>query len=296
MSRYWNDFKAIDISEDELCHFGVLGMKWGVRRYQNKDGTLTQAGKDRLKTKNSINGQVNKYCHSDGTLKKHLKSKLKQDISDKKKKVKNLSSEVSYLKKSLDNGEYKSNYDLRIFSKADIESFYAHDNAELKKEKRLLKAYKDLYSTGKKPEYSLKEIEIPTDTADNDTDSFVNKKHKFEITAKEIKHIANADHGYNEDTPITKKEADTLARVYYYLMEDQKRAFNKNMDLYKKWYDLSPEEKKNYAKPDTPRRKIGEEAYKWKTEIAYDMAMIDYYNKLYSSDKKPRANDKTYYF
>ena len=32
------------------------------------------------------------------------------------------------------------------------------------------------------------------------------------------------------------------------------------------------------------------------TEIAYDMAMLDYYNKLYSSDKKPRANDKTYYF
>lgn len=30
-----------------LIHYGIKGQKWGVRRYQNKDGTLTEAGKRR---------------------------------------------------------------------------------------------------------------------------------------------------------------------------------------------------------------------------------------------------------
>lgn len=30
-----------------LAHHGILGMKWGIRRYQNKDGSLTEAGKKR---------------------------------------------------------------------------------------------------------------------------------------------------------------------------------------------------------------------------------------------------------
>ena len=32
---------------DELCHHGIKGQRWGVRRYQNEDGSLTSAGKQR---------------------------------------------------------------------------------------------------------------------------------------------------------------------------------------------------------------------------------------------------------
>ena len=38
-----NDYEYYDY----LAHFGIKNMKWGVRRYQNKDGSLTPAGKRR---------------------------------------------------------------------------------------------------------------------------------------------------------------------------------------------------------------------------------------------------------
>lgn len=39
--------KHILTSDGELYHWGVKGMKWGVRRYQNEDGSLTEKGRKR---------------------------------------------------------------------------------------------------------------------------------------------------------------------------------------------------------------------------------------------------------
>ena len=36
------------MSDNELRHYGIKGMRWGVRRYQNEDGTLTAAGRKRV--------------------------------------------------------------------------------------------------------------------------------------------------------------------------------------------------------------------------------------------------------
>lgn len=40
---------SIDYTTEHLEHHGILGMKWGVRRYQNKDGSLTPEGRARYK-------------------------------------------------------------------------------------------------------------------------------------------------------------------------------------------------------------------------------------------------------
>lgn len=73
------------MTENELYHHGVRGQKWGVRRYQNKDGSLTYAGKKRalsMQNKYDEFTKNKKYHNRDGTLtykgrKKALKMKEK---------------------------------------------------------------------------------------------------------------------------------------------------------------------------------------------------------------------------
>ena len=47
------------ISEEYLAHHGILGQKWGIRRFQNKDGSLTNAGKSRYQKGKQYSKEIN---------------------------------------------------------------------------------------------------------------------------------------------------------------------------------------------------------------------------------------------
>lgn len=65
----FREYKAAFLEQNDLAHHGIKGMKWGVRRYQNEDGTLTPLGRKRYGTvENFENAMKIKNASKKGTL------------------------------------------------------------------------------------------------------------------------------------------------------------------------------------------------------------------------------------
>lgn len=78
-------YYGIDQNSDELEHHGVLGQKWGIRRYQNKDGSLTAEGRKRVYAQGANYGGYESFRH------RHRRAidaaKYEKDIAKNQKKL-----------------------------------------------------------------------------------------------------------------------------------------------------------------------------------------------------------------
>lgn len=127
---------TIERNSEYLAHHGILGQKWGVRRYQNPDGTLTEEGKKRYlrngkyvddvvisdynhygryKSKgkaafNTVKNEVTKSDAYNNAKERLAKANIKPDDMHQikpKKEIKNSVKEIDdFIRKTLNNIEY----------------------------------------------------------------------------------------------------------------------------------------------------------------------------------------------
>ena len=68
----------------ELYHYGIKDMKWGVRRFQNPDGTLTDLGKKRYqKGVNSLSENINASRVAKKIEREHMENMSNEELSRK---------------------------------------------------------------------------------------------------------------------------------------------------------------------------------------------------------------------
>lgn len=118
------------LSDKELYHHGILGQKWGVRRYQNADGTLTSEGRERMlakarKYESKANTTIGESYNA-----KLKRAKLNQKAKDARYEVKKSDLKKARLKKS-ENSAKRSVKDMndeelrREIARAKLENEYS---------------------------------------------------------------------------------------------------------------------------------------------------------------------------
>ena len=309
-----------DRSSDELRHHGIKGMRWGIRRYQNKDGSLTPAGRKRYDQEiESLKSEKAKLQQ------KHKNLNAQQRMEDRKAKLKaEIESEKEYLKNGgkksgkNDSSDNKSEETKEPEKKKSASDMTSEELNEAINHMRLQQTYNQLYSQlNPEKESKVKEIGkkfldqaiIPAGTsvakdwltkvgkealgidAKEAKSEYDKLKDQYNIlkTKKDIEDLKNPkkDYGKENDELRSKLENEKLKDEEYQDLKtrSEKASFKRNINNAERMNNNNNNNNSNSASSTDSQKKTGEDYTK---KSSY--SLMPYESTKNSSDYKSNVD------
>lgn len=215
-------YYAVERTGPYLAHHGILGQKWGIRRFQNKDGSLTSEGKKRY---NTGEGDNDKHKLWPGDRKMLMNMARKNELYDKR-----------FLKRISDS--YVRNAPGKDVRLKEYEKYLANPklyNPPEIREKNALRAYRSLYKAYNAGEHvdNIKKMiksNRPNDEIKRYSDEAARKEYK-KTGSKPLRDLDKAHCEYEKSSK--KYDIDRLSDIY----TGQAEALINGLDHRKGLYD-----------------------------------------------------------
>ena len=184
-------------SDDYLAHYGVKFMKWGVRRYQNEDGSLTSLGKEHYGVGKSDDSSDGSNESNEAKEPKISKREQRKQLAEERKKIREETKIARRNVRNLTNEELQErinrlNKEKQLDQLLQEQAARSEDPMRAKVHKLLSDAAEDL---------TKKTLAAVTQTIVNKATEKLNKKDVFDV-------------GKYKDMDLFKLKSDEIAKVY----------------------------------------------------------------------------------